>query len=420
MKVTLSPSKTGGTIKAIASKSAAHRALICAAFADKPSLICCEETNEDICATVRCLNALGANIERAHPYFRVTPVAELKKGALLDCGESGSTLRFLLPIVAALGADASFVMSGRLPERPLSPLYEELTRLGVSLSEQGENPFYCKGRLTDMNFSIRGDVSSQFISGLLFAIAVSKRQGSVKITSELESAPYIDLTVDMLKTFGVSVLSSTDGYEIIKNGGLFAHDDLSVEGDWSNAAFPLALGAIGDSAVSVTDLKIDSRQGDRAIVDLLERFGAKISISENSVTVSPALLHGIEIDARQIPDLVPILATVASVAEGRTVIYNASRLRIKESDRLSAISEVLRSLGATIAETPDGLIIDGTPDLRGGEVFSFGDHRIAMSAAVASARCKHSVTIAKAEATAKSYPSFFDDMSRLGLDSHKD
>ncbi|MBQ9783857.1 MAG: 3-phosphoshikimate 1-carboxyvinyltransferase [Clostridia bacterium] len=416
MNVCIIPSRTGGSIKAIASKSAAHRLLICAAFSDGETVVRCEEINEDITATVRCLHALGASIEREAPYYRVTPIQALQKNATLDCGESGSTMRFLVPVTCMLGADASFQMAGRLPERPLSPLREELERCGIQLSAPGSNPMVCRGTVRETDFSIPGNVSSQFISGLLFALAVSGKTGTLRIEGALESAPYVDLTADALRRFGVPVERTETGYAIPENPGLSSPGEVFVEGDWSNAAFPLALGTVGKEPITVCGVDCHSRQGDRAIVALLRQFGATLIEKGDRVTAAPAPLRGIEIDASQIPDLVPILATVASVAEGKTVIYNAARLRLKESDRLQTVRTMLNTLGAKVEETPDGLIVEGVPHLRGGSVSSFGDHRIAMSAAVASVTCSKSVTIERAESAAKSYPAFWEDMRALGME----
>jgi len=415
MKLSIFPSVPQGQISAIASKSAAHRLLICAAFANCETLVRCDEINEDICATARCLSALGATIVREAPYYRVSPVRTLNKNALLDCGESGSTMRFLVPLASMLGADASFLMAGRLPERPLSPLREELERGGVEFSAVGSNPLVCRGALSTTEFTISGGVSSQFISGLLFALAVSGKSGLIHIEGKLESAPYIDLTADALRQFGIQIQRSASLIELRENHGLHSPGEVFVEGDWSNAAFPLCMGAIGSHAITVRGLSADSRQGDRAIIDFLARFGAKIEKNDDGYTVSPAPLHGINIDASQIPDLVPVLATVASVAEGKTVIYNASRLRIKESDRLQSVSALLSNLGAKIWETEDGLILEGVPSLCGGAVSAFGDHRIAMSAAVASLVSASPVTLDGAEAVAKSYPDFWKEMKALGM-----
>lgn len=415
MKIRILPSAPTGRIKAIASKSAAHRLLICAAFADAPTRLRCEEVNEDILATVRCLEALGATIRREAPFYCVTPIDTLRIGAALDCGESGSTMRFLVPVVCMLGANASFVMAGRLPQRPLSPLREELERGGIVFGEAGSNPLTVKGVLNVTDFTIPGNVSSQFISGLLFAIAVSGRTGSVTVEGKLESAPYVEMTADALRRFGVDVEREESCFVIRNNQGLHAPAETAVEGDWSNAAFSLCLGAIGRHPITVSGLALQSRQGDRAIAELLARFGARVVCEGDGVTVTPAPLRGMEIDATQIPDLVPILATVASVAEGRTVIYGAARLRIKESDRLQTVRSILEAFGGRVCETPDGLVIDGVARLRGGEVSSFGDHRIAMSAAVASVVCDAPVVIDRAEAAAKSYPDFWRDMASIGM-----
>ena len=414
MNIRIYPSDTGGKIKSIASKSAAHRLLICAAFADGETTVRCDEVNEDILATAECLRALGAAIERKEKSFCVTPIKELRKNAFLNCNESGSTLRFLLPVVCMLGADATFLMAGRLPSRPLSPLWKILEERGIAFEWVRPNMLSCRGRVDENEFSISGSVSSQFISGLLFALAVCGRAGKIKITDKLESEPYVEMTAKALRSFGVGVEKTEDGYSV-DGARLVSCREAVTEGDWSNAAFPLAMGAIGESPVTVTGLDIRSTQGDRKIIDILSEFGAKTEVGESEVTVSGGKLCGIKIDASQIPDLVPVLATVASVAEGQTVIYNASRLRIKESDRLMSVSEMLTSLGADISESEDGLIINGKPRLSGGVTKSYGDHRIAMSAAVASVVCTGDVIVDNAEAVAKSYPGFWADVAKLGI-----
>jgi len=304
-------------------------------------------------------------------------------------------------------------MKGRLPERPMSPLLSELTAHGCTLDGVGGSPLICKGQLTSGEFNLPGNVSSQFISGLLFALPLLQGDSRINIHGKTESKPYIDMTLDALKIFGIEV-ESGDGYYAIKGGQKYcAPGIVSVEGDWSNAAFWLCAGAIG-RGMTVTGLNLSSNQGDMAVVRLLERFGAVVTYGNDCVTIEPAHLRGIRIDAEDTPDLVPILAAVASVAEGETVIYNAERLRIKESDRLRAVTETLCALGADITETQDGLIINGKKSLRGGTVSSFGDHRIAMTAAIASIRCNDLVAINGAEAVDKSYPGFWRDFTTLG------
>ena len=420
MNVTLSTSTPNGKVKAIASKSAAHRALICAAFASESTEIICTETNADIDATARCLGALGAKITRREDRFVVLPIKNVPPHAMLDCGESGSTLRFLLPIVSALGCTAEFKMAGRLPSRPLSPLREELESHGVSLSDAGSNPLMMSGKICAGEYKIRGDVSSQFISGLLFALSIIEGESRIVLTSAIESAPYINMTLKTLYDFGADISIDERGFTVRGVKKLTSPKSIAIEGDWSNAAFMLAAGAVVKGAnVSVTSLDADSLQGDRAILELLVRFGADVRRKNDKITVRSGELCGIDIDATNIPDLVPILAVVAAAANGRTVIRGASRLKLKESDRLASISDMLFTLGASIAKTDDGLIIDGGKRLAGAVVSSHADHRIAMSAAVASLLCDGEVTITDAEAVAKSYPAFWDDVISLGFNIKK-
>ena len=412
MDLTVSAPRFGGTIRAIASKSSAHRLLICAALSDTPCRLGCSEDSEDIRATVQCLNAMGASIVPTQGGFAVTPIdrAHLPAHAVLDCGESGSTLRFLLPVVCALGLDAELHLHGRLPERPLEPLYSLLHHNGAVLSAPGEPILRVSGQLRGADFPISGGVSSQYISGLLFALPLIG--GRILVEGKLESAGYVELTKEALALAGVSV-SQQDGW-LHTEGSYHLSTDCSAEGDWSNAAFWLCAGAIGNEPITVTGLTPTSCQPDRAIADLLRRFGAQVDQEGSRYTVTPAPLHGIEIDASQIPDLVPILALVAACAEGPTRIFGAERLRIKESDRLATTAETLRALGADVRETSDGLLIAGSR-LHGSEVSSHNDHRIAMMAAIAALRTGgEAVTIRGTQAVNKSYPAFFRDYAALG------
>ena len=412
----------GGTIKAIASKSDAHRLLICAALADSDTYIACPTRSEDINATANCLEALGAVVRYELDGFYVTPISGSKAGEdrLLDCGESGSTLRFLLPVCGALGARVSLEMGGRLPTRPLSPLYDEMIANGCKLSEHGVSPLHCEGRLRSGTYTIPGHISSQYISGLLFALPLLSGESIIRVTGVLESRPYVDMTLDSLRRFGIIVFEEDEQAELIfriPGSQIFrSPKTISVEGDWSNAAFWLCAGAIlsNGSKITCTGLNPDSKQGDRAVIEILRRFGAEICIENDSVTVSPGRLSGLEINAENTPDLVPVLAAVASVANGTTTIYNAGRLRIKESDRLFSVTDTLTQLGANVTETPDGLVIIGKNSLPGGITKSYGDHRIAMTAAILSTMCSGDVVIQNAEAVNKSYPNFFSDFSMLG------
>jgi 3-phosphoshikimate 1-carboxyvinyltransferase len=424
MNIKITKPISGGTVAAVASKSMAHRLLICAALSSGASQVRCSESSDDIDATVRCLNALGAEIGFEDGIFRVKPIPRPVLGARsLDVGESGSTLRFMLPIACALGADTTFHMGGRLPSRPLSPLYEELISHGCAISAPGWSPLHTGGRLTSGNYTIPGNISSQFISGLLLALPLLDGESLITVTGALESKPYVGMTLDALRQSGIVIRAGAQSYRISGNQSYASGRDVTVEGDWSNAAFWLCAGAIaaancagamGDSNITVTNLNANSLQGDKAVLTILARFGAVIRHSSDSVAVSRGTLSGIAIDAGDTPDLVPVLAAVASVSDGETVIYNAKRLRIKESDRLRTVSETLSALGADIAERPDGLVLRGKPRLTGGTVDAHGDHRIAMTAAVAALSCDGPVTIRNAEAVGKSYPGFFRDFAALG------
>lgn len=400
-------------LSAISSKSEAHRYLICSALGDAPVEMICTDTNADIDATASCLNSLGASISRKGESFFIEPIKKVNKNAVLDCNESGSTLRFMLPVAAALGADCSFVMRGRLAQRPLSPLYEMLEDNGITLGEQGVSPLDIKGKLSSGKYSIVANVSSQFISGMLFALSICEGESKLKLEGKLESAPYVEMTLDALNAFGADVIfdSETNTYTVNGKERLHSPERVTVSGDWSNAAFFLAAGAIGENSVTVCGLDTNSRQGDREMLEILKKMGAHVELCCDSVTVSPSKLFGVDIDASQIPDLVPVLATVASVAKGKTVIYNAARLRLKESDRIESVCTMLSSLGADITATDDGMVIVGKEKLDGGSIDSYNDHRIAMSAAIASLVCENGVKISRFEAINKSYPSFAENFT---------
>ena len=410
MELTLSPRPIGGTVASIASKSQAHRLLICAALAWQSTKIICAESSADIDATIRCLAALGADFSRRDGTITVYPM-ELPRGDReLDCGESGSTLRFLLPVVGALGVGAAFRLHGRLAERPLSPLWEEMERHGCRLSRPTPDTLRCEGRLSGGTYQIAGDVSSQFISGLLFALPLTGEESDIMLTSKAESAGYIALTVHALRQFGIAAEQTASGWHIPSGSFYASCGKAAVEGDWSNAAFWLCAGAIS-RPVTVTGLNPDSLQADREITEILRRFGAEVRSDESGVHVAPSALHAIEIDARNIPDLVPPIAAVAACARGTTTIFGAERLRIKESDRLKSVADALRAVGGQVEITPDGLHITGC-SLHGGTIDSSNDHRIAMLAGILSSVCSQPITLTGAEAVRKSYPSFWEELKK--------
>ena len=389
MDIRIFPGKLQGNIAAIPSKSQAHRLLICAALADGETMLICPDTNRDIEATADCLRSLGAEIRRTDWGYLVRKIKTIPKTATLNCEESGSTLRFLLPIVGALGVDATFQLSGRLPYRPLSPLWEEMERMGCHLSRPTETTIRCCGQLMPGEYQIDGGVSSQFITGLLFACSLLSNTSHITIMGNLESKPYVDMTLDALKVFGRSVSGFT-----VTPGRFISPGEITVEGDWSNAAFFLAAKALG-SDICVDNLNYRSSQGDMACADIMTAM-------DESITVP----------CQDIPDLVPILSVVAAAKSGAT-FKNIRRLRLKESDRVDSVVAMLSALGCKANATEDTLTVLPGKFL-GGTVDACGDHRIAMAAAIAATIAQTPVTILGAECVSKSYPGFWDEYKRLG------
>lgn len=414
MNQTIHSANLGGSIAAIPSKSQAHRLLICAALADTPSKVLCSGTSADILATACCLQGLGVEIQKTDDGFAVNPTLKSAKSKQLQPGESGSTLRFLLPVAGALGYAGCFQMEGRLPQRPLAPLDAELTGHGMRLNRPQEDLLAVSGRLVSGDYTLPGDVSSQYISGLLFALPLLPGDSTLTITGKWESADYITMTVRALEQYGIVIHQTAYGFAI--PGGQTYHPpkEAAVEGDWSNVAFWLCAGALSQDGMTVTGLDSNSPQGDKEIVNILRRFGAEVTVRGDAVTVRGGKLRGIQLDASGVPDLVPVVSMVAAAAAGETRITGAARLRIKESDRLEAVSALLQGLGGSVQQLPDGLVIEGGGQLTGGTVSAFGDHRIAMSAAVAAMIARGSVTVTGAQAVEKSYPAFWADFSRLG------
>lgn len=389
MDITIYPGKLAGNVQIIPSKSQAHRLLICAAFADNATEILCPESNADIDATVDCLNALGANIERIKTGFQVIPVRNTPEKAILNCRESGSTLRFLLPIAGALGVEATFQMAGRLPKRPLSPLKEEMERMGCTITRPTRDTLLCQGKLIPGAYTIDGGVSSQFISGLLFALTILNATCSLKISGKIESLPYIQMTYEALQSFGTKICGSS----IFPSLPLKSPGKITVEGDWSNAAFFLAANALG-SRIRVLGLEDNSPQGDHKCKEIL------------------AIEGSIVLSAADIPDLIPILSVVAAAKAGGT-FTDISRLRLKESDRVASTISLLSAMGVRATATEDTLqVYPG--HFSGSTVQTQNDHRIAMSAAIAATVADGPVTVLNAECVSKSYPQFWEVYKALG------
>lgn len=394
----IEPATLSGRIDAIPSKSAAHRLLICAAFADRETYLKIGSTSEDIDATIRCLRAFGTEIRHESGGLRILPGKTVSQ-CTADCGESGSTLRFLLPVAAALGIDASFQMHGRLPNRPIFPLDRELQSGGCRLSRPKPDILRIEGKLKSGLYTLPGNVSSQYISGMLFALTLADGESTLEITDKIESKAYIELTLAAMRCFGAEPERTESGFRTVGRP-FVSPEKIVVEGDWSNAAFWFCAEKIGGKRIDIHGLDPLSTQGDR-------RICAEIDAMEHSA-------EECIIDAADIPDLVPALAAYAALKNGKTRFIHAERLRIKESDRLSTVASTLNALGGCVQETADGLIVCGKEFLSGGCVSANGDHRIAMMTAIASIGCKNSVEIRSAEAVSKSYPNFWRDFNALG------
>ncbi len=414
------PGSRSGAVSAPSSKSQAHRILICAALAQNESVITCPGISKDIEATIACLNEMGAKIQVDGDMISVQPIdrdvlRDFSGERILRCAESGSTLRFLLPVVGALGINAAFVMEGRLPERPMREYEEVLRAHGMNITRDG-CLMRVSGCLKAGAFALPGNISSQYFSGLLFALPLIEGSSRIIIDGSLESEDYVIMTENALRESGIVWKRLADGYEICGGQKYTSKPHIRVEGDYSNAAFFMCAGALSSKGITVYNLSEISGQGDRRIVDVLEEFGAEIRRDGDGVFVRKNRLNAITIDGSMIPDLIPVLSVVAAAAVGTTHVIHAERLRMKESDRIMSTVGMLKSLGACVTETKDGMIIEGREMLAGGTVDSCMDHRIAMAAAVAAGVCQNPVTVINAQCVSKSYPEFWKDLELLEAD----
>lgn len=412
MQVKIEPIKPSGTVSAIASKSDAHRAIICAALADKKTNIYISHISNDIEATLNCIKGIGADFTKKNNAYVITPVNPPLQNPILDCNESGSTLRFLLPVISALGSGATFIGSGRLPERPMGLIVDLLKEHGNTFSSS-KLPITVSGKTKGGIFTIAGNVSSQFISGLLFALPLLKDDSIIKLSSSLQSAAYVNMTVCTLKRFGVNIKQSEREFVINQKDSYTSPKEYVVEGDWSNAAFFMVLGAIGGK-VTIKNLNLNSKQSDKILLEVLSLAGVNYTISNDEITVEKSEIKPFSFDVSGCPDLFPILSVLACGAKGKSTLYNAERLRIKESDRIKTTKELILKLGGKAEEASDSLTVYGSGKLSGGTVESFNDHRIAMSAFAASAICENEVILKDAKAIDKSYPSFIEDFISIG------
>lgn len=419
MKVTFDPKTVlSGKLDIISSKSDIHRCIICACFADKPTKIKFVGLSKDIITTVECVKMLGARAEFLDGCITVIPCdrEKIMQGLILDCQESGSTARFMLPIAAAICKNVTLTGSGRLPERPFFDLCNSLKDGGGEFSSDKLPITVTKNVSRGGRYEIPGNISSQYISGILLMLPLFKEGGEVVITTPLESAGYVDMTVDTMTKFGIKIEKGENSYKVLPDQNYKSPEFIRAQGDWSSAAFWLCADALGANVV-LSGLDENCPQGDRKVIETLEKFGAKKIVTNDGIMIEAGRLRGIEIDASNIPDLVPVLSVVACAARGTTKIYGAKRLRLKESDRLETTADFLTRLGADVKVFDDGLEIAGKGRLEGGTVFGHNDHRIVMSGAICSLICKNQVIIEGAQAVEKSYTTFFSDFDKLNMRS---
>lgn len=410
------PGARHGAVTARASKSHVHRLLILAALGAGECFVDLENAySRDTDATARCLAALGAGIVREGGGYRVRPIAAAPRGGVtLDCGESGATLRFMLPLCGALGVEARILTHGRLGARPIAALENALTAHGMTLHRAADGALCCAGALTPGEYTLDATVSSQFVSALLLALPRLGGASRLVVTGEDNSAGYIALTERALASAGIDFEKHDRTYIIPGNQRPALPRRVCAEGDWSGAAAFLCMGALSAQGVAVSGLDMTSAQPDRAVAALLRGFGAEVSETAEGVFArGGARLVGAAIDAAPAPDLVPVLAALAACAEGETRIFNAARLRQKESDRLAATARLINALGGAARETADGLIIRGVPQLRGGAACAAHDHRIAMAAAVCACQSAAPVELDEGECVEKSYADFWSDFDSL-------
>ncbi|WP_148321314.1 3-phosphoshikimate 1-carboxyvinyltransferase [Paraclostridium bifermentans] len=419
------PSKLKGEVKIPPSKSMAHRAIICAALSDGLCIIENIDYSDDIIATIDAMNSLGAKIVKHKDYIEVIGAygsdEKPQETRIIDCNESGSTLRFLVPISLLFKGSSKFIGRGNLGKRPLTTYYNIFERQGIEYSyEEGNLNLVINGELNPGTFEVEGNVSSQFITGLLFTLPLLKEDSKIIITTEMESKGYIDLTLRAMSDFGVEIINNNYREFIIKGNQKYNARNYRVEGDYSQAAFFLCADSLGND-VLCKDLDLNSLQGDKEVIDILERMNVVFNANDIGVKgTTNGELASTVIDGSQCPDIIPVLTSVAALTKGTTEIINAGRLRIKECDRLAAVTSELNKLGAKIIEKEDGLVVTGVEKLQGGvEVWSHKDHRIAMTLAIASTRCEEPIVIKDYECIAKSYPKFFEDFKALGGNVHE-
>ncbi|MFW6110797.1 MAG: 3-phosphoshikimate 1-carboxyvinyltransferase [Thermoproteota archaeon] len=414
--------KLRGEVHAPPSKSYTHRTLIAALLSNGTSKIFHPLVSDDTQATLSAVKAFGADVELHNDLWVIHGSSSVKPSDRpVHCGESGSTLRFMIPVAALAPNPSIFILGSSLARRPVAPLITSLDQLGAksSLNLDGDPPSVkvIGGGIRGGKTAIRGDVSSQFISGLLFACPKAKEDTEIQVTTPLESKNYVQMTLEVIGKHGITVSTPQDLTRLeIPPNQKYDPIDHEVPGDFSSAAFLLAAAAITSSKIKVRGLNPQSTQGDRAILNILSDMGSEVNLGRREVTVKGGSLQALDLDASDIPDLVPICAVLACYSEGVSKIYNAERLRYKESDRLRSLHLELQKMGADINLKKNSLIIQGPCNLKGAVIDPHNDHRIAMACAVAALGAKGQTKILNSGCVRKSYPTFFNDLYTLGAD----
>lgn len=428
----IEPSILHGVVRVPSSKSVGHRLLICAALADGESKIYDLSMSKDIKATMLALQAIGATFtlekdEHDISFWQVRGISHsdgnkinisdenFQKEIIINCGESGSTLRFMIPVALTVADNLCFEGKGRLVERPINEFFPIFEKNQIQMVYDGKLPLKLKGKLKAGNYSISGKISSQYTTGLLLAAPLWGSQSEINICGDMESKGYIDLTLESMRLFGVNVFRDTWKRFELRANQCYLPTTVCVEGDFSQAAFWIVAGLIGKEHIKITGLNKSSVQGDRVILDFVTQMNGRLLWEDGNLLVYPSQTVGMIIDASQCPDLIPVMCVLAALSEGETRVVNGKRLRLKESDRICATVTELKKLGATIEETEDGMIVQGNETFIGGcKVEGWNDHRIVMAMAIASTRCELPIEINGCEAIEKSYPDFFKDFKELG------
>lgn len=415
MNIICHKSKLKGKIEMPASKSVAHRILIAAALANEPTIVCGKFENNDTLATMQMLEKLGAKFQKLEENkTKIFPIVNVQNNKMeLDANESGSTLRFMLPVASMLGANCKFVGSKRLGERSIDTMLLALTKNGIKTIGKSLPVELC-GKLQSGKFEIDSSLSSQFATGLLFALPLLDGDSEIVIESEMVSKNYIELTLDILKKFSIDIQKTNIGFFVKGNQTYVSPKQIAVEGDWSSASFFAVAGAINGD-IELLNMNMNSLQSDKVVIDFLEKMGACVTKQQNFVHISKSKLCAIDIDAKNCPDLIPVLSLALAHANGKSSVANVERLRAKECDRLQAILDIMKKAGIN-CWYGDGLLNIEGGNPQGFQAKAQNDHRIAMTLAIMSTITNQDITILGADCVDKSYPNFYEDYKSLGGD----